>query len=148
MARYTYGFSRDIDIPFSDAIKVTAQALQAEGFSVTQIDKPKPQTNGKVEPFVYAILDACDLALFEKSISFRPDLGLLTTCRAVICANEKGITLCISDPYQTLGQAGGMPPLDGIIEELNGRLWSVYLRVILSTVAGSAPLFHAENPHP
>ncbi|MBI3960628.1 MAG: hypothetical protein HY328_17605 [Chloroflexi bacterium] len=132
MTRYTFGFSRDIAIPFPDAVSATAAALQAEGFHVTQLGEPEAYANGKAAQPAYAILDACDPALLKHSISTRPDLSLMTTCRAVICSNGTGATLCISDPYQTLGKSAQTPSLAGIVQELNGRLWSAYLRVVLA----------------
>lgn len=129
MTRYAYGFSRDVELPFAEAVEKTATALQAEGFTVTPIASPANPTLNAAERQPYVVMDVCHPALLEQAVKERPDLALQTACRAVVRSRGTGSTVCISDPYQSAGATA----LPAVVADLNGRLWSAYLRVVLAT---------------
>ena len=113
---------------------MTTAALQAEGFLVTPLQYTSDYTHNDTRAPDYAVLDTCDPMLLKRVMGTRPDLALQTTCRALIHGNETGATLCITDPYQTWQERALLAPLSAIVAELNGRLWSAYLRVVLAAV--------------
>ncbi len=127
MTRYTYGFSRDLDLPFVEAVERTTSALRAEGFTVTPLAHPANVASNGRGTQDYLVMDVCDPELLEQAVQVRPDFALQASCRAVVHSRGKGSTVCISDPYQSVG-AATVPAIAG---DLNGRLWSAYLRVVL-----------------
>ncbi len=141
MTRYTYGFSRDIALPFAEAVKTVTAAIQAEGFMALPHMNSRANSNSQAaDPhLVYTVLEICDPLLMERIIAVSPDLGLAFVCKAII----RGVapdasTVCITDPYQFLGSSVQRDSrAASLIEELNSRLWSVYLHTVL-TAAGFA----------
>ena len=126
MTRYSIGFSRDLELSFVQAVETTAAALRAEGFAVVSLALPAQAARNGRGTQDYAVMDVCDPALLEQVLKTRPDFALQAACRAVVHSRGKGSTVCITDPCQSVGAA----MLPTVIDELNGRLWSAYLRVV------------------
>ena len=126
MTRYTIGFSRDMELPFAEAVETTAAALRAEGFTVFPLIHPAQAARNGRGTQEYAVMDVCDPALLEQALKVRPDFALQAACRAVVHRRGAGSTVCITDPCQSVGAA----MLPAVIDKLNGRLWSAYLRVV------------------
>lgn len=129
MSRYTFGFSRDIDLPHQQAVALLCEAARQEGFTIPgRVDvQGAAEESGRC-----TVLELCDPELLAKLVGLRTDLGLIGACRAVVRSRQGGSTICITDPYQALAPLEEKVGKNSIMEELNRRLWNVYLQVVLA----------------
>ncbi|RME63414.1 MAG: DUF302 domain-containing protein [Caldilineae bacterium] len=129
MSRYTFGFSRDLDLPHEEAVTLLCEAARQEGFTIPgRVDvQGATEESGRC-----TVLELCDPLLLAKLVNLRTDLGLMGACRAVVRSRQKGSTICITDPYQAMAPLQEKVGKNGIVEELNRRLWNVYLQVVLA----------------
>lgn len=95
-----YGFSKNVNIGFEEAInKVTAE-LKKEGFGVlTSIDiKDTMKTKIDVDFKKYTILGACNPSLAYKALTIEEELGLLLPCNVIVYEKENGSVVSIFNP--------------------------------------------------
>jgi uncharacterized protein (DUF302 family) len=85
-----YGFSKETDMPFEEALGVVKEALKKEGFGIlTSIDvKEKFKEKLGVDFKKYVILGACNPPCAHKALSAEEEIGLLLPCNVVVY--EKG----------------------------------------------------------
>ena len=81
-----YGFRRELNIPFNEAVQLTRNALAGEGFGILfEIDiKEKLKEKLGVDFRNYLILGACNPSLALDALKEEIDLGLLLPCNAVV----------------------------------------------------------------
>ena len=101
MESITYGFGRDLSLPFADAVTQVTAALAAEGFGIlTRIDVHevlKKRLDLDLPPYV--ILGACNPHLASQAIAGEPQIGLLLPCNVLVKANPQGgTTVSFADP--------------------------------------------------
>jgi uncharacterized protein (DUF302 family) len=91
-----YGFTKEIDIDFNEAVKQTIEKLQKAGFGVlTNIDiKEKFRQKLGIDFRKYVILGACDPISAHKAIEAEENIGLMLPCNIIIY--EKGNHVVIS----------------------------------------------------
>jgi len=91
-----YGFTKEIDIDFNEAIKQTTEKLQKAGFGIlTNIDiKEKFRQKLGIDFKKYVILGACDPVSAHKAIEVEENIGLMLPCNIIIY--EKGEHVVIS----------------------------------------------------
>ena len=81
-----YGYTKQITLPFADAVQKTKGALAKEGFGIlTEIDvkatlKKKLNANGDN----YVILGACNPALSYRALQAEKEIGLLLPCNVIV----------------------------------------------------------------
>ena len=82
----TYGFKRELKMPFKDAVERARTALADEGFGVLcEIDiKEKLKEKLGVDFGNYVILGACNPPLAFEALQEEIDLGLLLPCNVVV----------------------------------------------------------------
>lgn len=82
----SYGFSKETDTPFEQAIEEVVQKLQDEGFGVlTRIDvREKLKEKLNIDFRKYVILGACNPASAHKAILVEENVGLLLPCNVIV----------------------------------------------------------------
>ncbi|MDE2078977.1 MAG: DUF302 domain-containing protein [Patescibacteria group bacterium] len=81
-----YGYTKQIALPFADAVEKTRAALQTEGFGVlTEIDV-KATLKKKLDKDVdnYLILGACNPPFAAKALEAEKEIGLLLPCNVIV----------------------------------------------------------------
>lgn len=81
-----YGFRRELEVPFAEAVERTRAALSGEGFGVLSEINIKDKLKEKlgVDFQNYVILGACNPPLAYAALQEEIDLGLLLPCNVVI----------------------------------------------------------------
>jgi uncharacterized protein (DUF302 family) len=101
----TYGMSRTLDLPFTEAVERVREALQEQGFGVlTEIDVTatlKAKLGEDMEDYV--ILGACNPPLAHRALGVDRSIGLLLPCNVVVRSTEQGTVVEIADPQLLVG---------------------------------------------
>ena len=121
-----YGFTKEFDIPFEDAIELATSRLKIEGFGIlTKIDiKQKLKEKLGIDFRKYVILGACHPASAHKAILAEPDIGLMLPCNVIIY--EKGGSVIVAAIKPTVAMAMiDNPPLGTIAAEVETRIKGV-----------------------
>jgi uncharacterized protein (DUF302 family) len=123
MERTAYGFGKNIEIPYEQAIERTKLALKAQGFGVlTEIDVKKTMKEKLDVDFQpYVILGACNPALAHKALTAEPEIGLLLPCNVVVHQQGSGSRVMVMDPEAALGIVQN-PALREVAVEAKSRL--------------------------
>ena len=81
-----YGYKRQVELTFEDAVLKTKEELQKEGFGVlTEIDVKKTMKSKLDVDFEnYIILGACNPQFAHKALMAEKDIGLLLPCNVII----------------------------------------------------------------
>ncbi|MFQ5494621.1 MAG: DUF302 domain-containing protein [Phycisphaerae bacterium] len=118
-----YGLSRQIAVPYDEAIPRVKEALKESGFGVlTEIDVKDTirQKLGK-EFRRYDIIGACNPGLAHRALEAEIQVGLLLPCNVVVYEEGEGSTVAAFDPEAAMGLAGN-PALEDVAREAKSRL--------------------------
>lgn len=120
-----YGYHREIESSFDEAVKQTREALQKEGFGVlTEINmKEKLKEKLGVDFRNYVILGACNPPLAHLALQEDLDIGLLLPCNVVVYETEKGSVVAAIDAKKMLSVAEN-PNLESTAETVTEKLRS------------------------
>lgn len=82
----TYGYTKEIAVPFEEAIVKVTEALSAEGFGVlTTIDvKATMKKKLDVDYDNYTILGACNPTFAHQALEAEKEIGLLLPCNVIV----------------------------------------------------------------
>ena len=105
---HSYGYRRELIIPFDEAVTRTYEKLQDEGFGVlTKIDlKEKFKEKLGVDFRKYVILGACNSAIAHQSLQEEIDLGLLLPCNVIVYEQDGGSVVAAIDAKSMLSVTG------------------------------------------
>lgn len=126
----TYGFGRQVNLSYQEAVEKTKAALKDEGFGVLcEIDVKKTMKEKLGVDFrPYVILGACNPPLAHQALEAELDLGLLLPCNVVVYEVDGGSMVEAMDPEPVLGIVGN-PKLAPIAREVRARMQRVVERV-------------------
>ena len=95
-----YGFSKEVDLSYEQAIEKVTDELKKEGFGVlTSIDvKETFKQKINVDFKKYAILGACNPSIAHKALQEEEELGLLLPCNVVVYEKDNKTRVSIFDP--------------------------------------------------
>ena len=89
----TYYFSKQLEMPFDQAVQHVTEALAAKGFGVlTTIDvrtTMKKKLNVEFRP--YTILGACNPEFAHKALQIEDMIGTMLPCNVVVQEMSKGL---------------------------------------------------------
>ncbi len=118
-----YGLTKQLDMPFDDALDQVKAALKSEGFGVlTEIDvqdtlKQKLQVDFRK----YQIIGACNPSLAHRALQSELEVGLLLPCNVIVYEEGGGTTVTAFDPAAVMSLAKN-PALEGVAREAKERL--------------------------
>ena len=122
-----YGFIKETDLGFDEAIEKVTAELQKEGFGIlTEIDvKATLKKKLDVDYPQYRILGACNPPFAYQALQADSNIGLLLPCNVVVYENDAGKTVVGTvDAHAMLGVVG-RKDIEPIAEEVNKRLKKV-----------------------
>jgi len=118
-----YRRTLDLDLPFTDAVTRTKEALAEQGFGIlTEIDIQatlREKRGAEMEP--YLILGACAPDLAQQALEVEHGVGVLLPCNVVVSQVGDGSTVQVLDP-QTMVSMTGRPELQPMADEAGRRL--------------------------
>ncbi|MBS1810637.1 MAG: DUF302 domain-containing protein [Acidobacteria bacterium] len=125
-AQHPYGIGKTVDLPYSDAIERTRQALQQQGFGVLfEIDmKAKLQEKLGVEIQNYVILGACNPPVAYQALQEETDIGLLLPCNVIVYEREGKSEVVAVDAAKMMTVVGN-PRLEAKAQQINDMLHKV-----------------------
>lgn len=88
-----YGYKKNLNIPYEEAIQRTKEELKKEGFGVlTEIDvKETLKKKLNVDFNKYVILGACNPPFAHKSLQAELDIGLMLPCNVIVYEKENKV---------------------------------------------------------
>jgi len=118
-----YRRTLDLDLPFTDAVTRTKEALAEQGFGIlTEIDiQATLREKRGVEMEPYLILGACAPDLAQQALEVEHGVGVLLPCNVVVSQVGDGSTVQVLDP-QTMVSMTGRPELQPMADEAGRRL--------------------------
>lgn len=124
MNEFMYGFGKQVEMMFDDAIERVGAALQTEGFGVlSDIDVAatlKKKLDEDMPP--YRILGACNPPLAHRALLNEPSIGLLLPCNVVVRQDASGaVHVEMMDPSAVLNLVGN-PNVNELAVEVRSRL--------------------------
>jgi uncharacterized protein (DUF302 family) len=95
-----YGFTKQVNIPYDQAIEKVTEELKKEGFGVlTTIDvKDTLKKKIDVDFHKYIILGACNPSLAHRGLTAEQELGLLLPCNVIVYEKDNKTTVSVFDP--------------------------------------------------
>jgi uncharacterized protein (DUF302 family) len=95
-----YGFSKNVSLPYDDAILKTTEELKKEGFGIlTEIDiKETLKKKLNVDFNKYKILGACNPPFAHKALEKELELGLLLPCNIIVYEKDEKTFVSIFNP--------------------------------------------------
>ena len=122
-SQHNYGIGKTVNLPFSEAVERTRQALQQQGFGVLfEIDmKAKLQEKLGVQFQNYAILGACNPSLAYQTLQEEIDIGLLLPCN-VIVYEQDGQSIVVAIDAAKMMTVVGNPKLEANAQQINDML--------------------------
>ncbi len=119
MSHKDYGFRKQVDYSYEEAIEKITAALKEQGFGVlTTVDmKATFKKKLDIDTRQYILLGACNPVLANRAVNTELEIGLLLPCNVIVYVNDDGKTIVsIIDPQIMLGVVGN-PELDDIANE-------------------------------
>jgi len=120
----SFGFGKQVDLDFDDAINKVTDELQKEGFGVlSDIDvaaKMKEKLDKDMPP--YRILGACNPKLAYEAISAVEDIGLLLPCNVLVREDSAGkVHIDFMDPSSVLSLVD-QPGIESLAAQVREKL--------------------------
>jgi uncharacterized protein (DUF302 family) len=119
----SYGFSKNVSLPYEKAIEKVTEELKKEGFGVlTTIDvQDTLKKKLDVDFNKYVILGACNPPFAHKALVAEEQIGLLLPCN-VIVYEKNGRTIVAAFDPMTMATMVENEALKSIAEEVAARL--------------------------
>jgi uncharacterized protein (DUF302 family) len=118
-----YGFAKETDLEFDEAMQKVEQELQKEGFKIlTTIDaQAKFKEKLNIDFPRYMILGACNPKLAHKAISTEWNIGLLLPCNVIVYEKNYKVWVGIMKPTAAMSSVGN-EALEDLASEVEAKL--------------------------
>jgi len=95
-----YGFTKELNVPFEEAIEKVTARLADEGFGIlTKIDvREKFKEKLGIDFMKYVILGACNPANAHSAILAEQDIGLMLPCNVIVYEKEDKTIISVIKP--------------------------------------------------
>ena len=122
-----YGFTKELAVPFGEAVEVVTAALKEEGFGVlTTIDvREKFKEKLGVDFPNYVILGACNPPNAHKAILAEENIGLMLPCNVIVYEKAGKTVVGIIKPTVAMGMIDNKD-LKPLALEVEARLKKVF----------------------
>lgn len=125
----TYTLTTTVDLPWTEALDRTRDALSAQGFGILTEINVRSTFEAKLGAEAadavgdYVILGACNPALASRALSAEPEIGALLPCNVVVRRNKDAAVTTIEaiDP-QTMVQLSETPAVKEVADDAGTRL--------------------------
>lgn len=115
-----YGFVKELEAPFGEAVAAVTEALKKEGFGVlTTIDvRAKFKEKLGIDFPNYVILGACNPPNAHKAILAEENIGLMLPCNVIVYEKAGKTLVGIIKPTVAMGMIDnpGLKPLALVVE--------------------------------
>ncbi len=122
-----FGFGKEVELSFDDAIEKVTSELQKEGFGVLSDIDVAAKMKEKLDKDMprYRILGACNPGLAYQAISAVEDIGLLLPCNVLVREDDEGrVHVDFMDPQSVMSLVDN-PGVTPIATEVKGKLQQV-----------------------
>ncbi len=118
-----YGYTKQITLPFADAVQKTKGALAKEGFGIlTEIDvKATLKKKLDADWSNYVILGACNPALSYRALQAEKEIGLLLPCNVIVYEDHDSVFVSAILPTAAM-QMVGSEDVTAIGQEAESKL--------------------------
>lgn len=119
-----YYFSKELDLPFDEAIAVVTEQLKTEGFGVlTDIDVKATLKKKLGADFRnYRILGTCNPPFAHQALLAEDKIGVMLPCNVIVQETDRGtVEVAAVDPIASM-QAIENPALGEVALEVQTRL--------------------------
>lgn len=100
----TYGYTKQINTSYEQAVERVKETLAAQGFGVlSEIDVKKTlheKTGAETEPYV--ILGACNPTYAHKALQAEHEIGLLLPCNVIVYETNGAVYASAVDPVKLM----------------------------------------------
>ena len=126
-----YGFTKEIDAPFEEAITKVTNELKKEGFGIlTQIDvAEKFKEKLGIDFEKYIILGACNPPSAHEAILVEENIGLMLPCNVAIYKRRNNTVVSIIKPTVAMKMIGNSE-LEHIASAIEKKLKKVFDAII------------------
>lgn len=122
-----YGFTKEVNLGYEEAIEKVTEELKKEGFGIlTEIDvKETLKKKLDVDFKPYKILGACNPPVAHKALQAEEQIGLMLPCNVIVYVNDEGKTIIAAiDPIASM-QAVKNDKLSEVADTIQSKLKSV-----------------------
>jgi uncharacterized protein (DUF302 family) len=119
-----YYFSKELDLPFDEAIALVTEQLKTEGFGVlTDIDvKATLKKKLSADFRNYRILGTCNPPFAHQALLAEDKIGVMLPCNVIVQETDRGtVEVAAVDPIASM-QAIENPALGEVAREVQTRL--------------------------
>jgi uncharacterized protein (DUF302 family) len=110
VTRGKYGYLREVDLPYEQAVQRVTEALKGQGFGIlTEINVKETLKKKLDKDFTpYVILGACNPNLAFQALSNEIDIGLLLPCNVIVYRKPDNATTVVGvlDPETMVSLTG------------------------------------------
>jgi len=121
-----YGYTKKVELNFSEAIERILEELPKEGFGVLTEINVKETLKRKLDLDMddYIILGACNPSFAHKALVIEHEIGLLLPCNIIVYKKEGDVFVSAILPSVAMSMVEN-PDLQVIAEEIEGKLKKV-----------------------
>jgi uncharacterized protein (DUF302 family) len=122
-----YGFSKEVDLGYDQAIEKVTEELKKEGFGVLTTIDVKDTLKKKIDVDFrrYIILGACNPAFAHRALTAEEEIGLLLPCNVVVYEKGEKTVVSVFNP-EIMSQISDNKEVHAVANDVLGKLKRVF----------------------